>query len=60
MLNNNLSVSTLVRSATWKNDGTNFVRLRVSARGVTRYVKTPIIVQRSDMGAGGNIKVPEL
>ena len=60
MLNNNVSVSTLVRSATWKNDGTNFVRLRVSAKGVTRYIKTPIIVQRTDMGADGNIVVPAL
>lgn len=60
MLNNNVSVSTLVRSATWKNDGTNFVRLRVSAKGVTRYIKTPIIVQRTDMGTDGNILVPAL
>ena len=60
MLNNNVSVSTLVRSATWKNDGTNFVRLRVSAKGVTRYIKTPIIVQRTDMGTDGNIVVPAL
>ena len=55
-----VSVSMTVRDCTWRQDGTNFARLRVSANGVTRYIKTQIIVQRCEVAPDGRIKVPEL
>lgn len=54
-----VSVSMTVRDCTWRQDGTNFARLRVSANGVTRF-KTQIIVQRCEVAPDGRIKVPEL
>lgn len=40
----------------WKDDGTNFIRIRITHKRKARYIKTNIIVFKSDLGRGGTIK----
>ena len=50
------TVSYVVREHLWKEDKTNFVRIRVIHNRQTRYIKTNLLVNKSDMGRSGQIK----
>ena len=53
--NASVTVSYTVPNNTWKNDGTNLVRLRFTFKRQGRFVKTNLIVHRKDM-VGQRIK----
>ena len=40
----------------WKDDKTNFIRVRITHKRKTRYIKSNIIVSKDDLGRGGSIK----
>lgn len=54
-----VTVCPVVQDITWKQNGTNFVRLRVTFRRQSRYIKTNILVHKSQM-AKDRIKDPEI
>lgn len=54
-----VTVSYTIPANTWKNDGTNIVRLRFSFKRQGRFVKTNLVVHKKDMN-GQKIKTPEI
>ena len=52
---NQVTVSIAICEKHWKKNGTNRVRLRVSMGGKTRFVCTPFIVHRKEVGSNDRI-----
>ena len=55
-----VTICPVVQDITWKKDGTNFVRLRVTFRRQSRYIKTNILVRRSQILKNDKFKDPEI
>ena len=52
---NQVTVSIAICEKHWKKNGTNRVRMRVSMGGKTRFVCTPFIVHRKEVGSNDRI-----
>lgn len=57
---NNVTVAPVIREQCWKEDGTNFVRLRITFNRHSRYITTNQIVYRDQVTKGGRIKDSDL
>lgn len=50
------TVTYVVREHLWKEDNTNFVRVRLTHNRQTRYIRTNLLLTKDDMGRSGQIK----
>lgn len=51
-----VSISYVILNHQKKGDGTNFIRIRVTFRRKSKYIKTSIVVEPSDLTRSGNLK----
>lgn len=57
---NNVTVATVIREQCWKEDGTNFVRLRITFNRHSRYITTNLLAREEQVTRSGKIKDPDL
>ena len=53
-----ITVSPVLLDNCWKQNGTNFFRLRLTIGGQRKFIKTNIVIHRDQIGRGGKIKDP--
>ena len=51
-----VTINPVIREHLWKDDGTNFVRIRVTHKRKSRFIKSNIVVTKSDLTRAGDIK----
>ena len=57
---NNVTVAPVIREQCWKEDGTNFVRLRITFNRRSRYITTNLLAREEQVTRSGKIKDPDL
>ena len=51
-----ITVEPVLLDHQWKQNGTNFFRLRITLARKTKYIKTNIMVRKEQIGRGGKVK----
>ena len=59
-INEIATISPVVRDDGWKKNGTNIVRLRLTFKRQSRYIKTNIMLRKSQLGKNGQLKDVDL
>lgn len=59
-MNSGITVSVVLINSCWKDNDTNFYRLRVTHKRNNRYIKTNILVHRDDFSRSGELRNREI